>query len=101
MCARAHRASASQKRFDQLCSNLVCALGAVNYVLSTSNGWGISERAHIRTPFPYLLANRWVHCAEIWWVVSDPVAMRFMQVIGWAPLQVRTCKPDLRISGTD
>ena len=43
-------------------------------------------RAH---PFPYL-ANRWAHYSEISWVVRDPVAMRFVQVIGWAPLHVRT-----------
>ena len=71
-----------------------------NNVLSTNHGWGASARAHVRTPFPYL-GNRWAHCAEIWWVVRDPVAMCFMQVFGWASLHVRTCTPHLRISETD
>ena len=37
---------------------------------------------HVRIPFPYLW-NRWAHCAEIKWVVSDQVAVRFIQVISW------------------
>ena len=99
-CARAHRASVSQERLDRLCSNLVSGLWAMNYVFSTSHGWYISARAHVRTPFP-CLGNCWVHCAEIWWVIRVPVAMCFMQVFGWAPLHVRTCTPYLRISRTD
>ena len=75
-------------------------LGVINYVLFISNGWGASARVHVRTPFPDL-GNRWEHCAEIWWVVRDPVAMCFMQVFGWASLHVRTCTLNLRISGTD
>ena len=61
---------------------------------------GASARAHVRTPFPYL-GNRWVHCAEIWWVIRVPVAMCFMQVFGWAPLHVRTCTPYIRNRLTD
>ena len=56
-CARAHGASVSQKRFDRLCSNLVCGLGVTKYVLSTSHGWG-GASLHVRTcnppPSPYL-----------------------------------------------
>ena len=40
-----------------MCSNLVYGLGKINYVLSTSHGWGasaVSAREHVRTPFPYL-----------------------------------------------
>ena len=37
-CARAHRASVSQQRLDRLCSNLVCELGVINYVPSTTHG---------------------------------------------------------------
>ena len=40
MCARAHRASVSQERFDRLCSNLICGLGVTKHVLSTSHEWG-------------------------------------------------------------
>ena len=47
-CARAHGASVSQKRFDRLCSNLVCGLGVTKYVLSTSHGWG-GASLHVRT----------------------------------------------------
>ena len=35
-------------------SNLVCGLGVITEVLSTSHGWGASARTHVRTPFPYL-----------------------------------------------
>ena len=48
----------------------------------TSHGWGASARAHVRTPFP-LPGNSWAHCADIKWVVSDQVAVRFIQVISW------------------
>ena len=47
-CARAHRASVSQKRLDRLCSNLVCELEVTKYVLSTSHGWG-GTSLHVRT----------------------------------------------------
>ena len=50
-CARAHRASVSQKRLDRLCSNLVCGLGVTKYVLSTSQGWG-GASLHMRTCTP-------------------------------------------------
>ena len=51
MCARAHRASVFQERFDRLCSNLVCGLGVTKYVLSTSHGWG-GASLHVRTCNP-------------------------------------------------
>ena len=47
-CARAHRASVSQERFDRRCSNLVCGLGVTKYELSTSHGWG-GASLHVRT----------------------------------------------------
>ena len=50
-CARAHRASVSQERFDRLCSNLVCGLEVTKYVLSTSHGWG-GASLHVRTFTP-------------------------------------------------
>ena len=42
-----------------------------------------------------------VRILEMWWVVRDPVARRFMQVIGWAPLSVPTCTLLPCISGID
>ena len=42
----------SQKRLDRLCSNLVCGLGVISEVPSTSHWWSASARAHVRTPFP-------------------------------------------------
>ena len=99
-CARAHHASASQERLGRYYSNLVCGLGTINYVLSQKFWVGCICTCARRIPFLYL-GNRWAPCAEIWWVVRNPVAMRFMQDIGWVPLHVRTCTPHLRISGTD
>ena len=82
-CARAHGASVSQKRFDRLCSNLVCGLGVTKYVLSTSHGWG-GASLHVRTcnpppPSPYL-RFRLNNFANIWCVVRDPIVTRFTKV---------------------
>ena len=63
-CARAHRTSVSQERLGRLCSNLVCGLGVITYILSTSHGWCTSARAHVPTPPPYL-KNRLTDCAKI------------------------------------
>ena len=58
-------------------------------------------RAHVHTPFLYL-GNRWAYCAEIHkLVVRVPVTVRFIQVISWVPLHMRTCTPHLHISITD
>ena len=35
--------------------------------------------------------NSWTDCAEIWCVVGDQLARRFMQVRGGVHLHVRTC----------
>ena len=64
-CAHAHRASVSQERLDRLCSNLVSGLWAMNYVLSTGHGWGISARAHVQTALLYL-ENRVADFVQIW-----------------------------------
>ena len=64
-CARAHRASVSQERLDQLYSNLVIGLWAMNYVLFTSHGWGISARAYVHTALLYL-RNGLTDCVPIW-----------------------------------
>ena len=57
---------------------------------------------HVRTcryaPFPHL-GNGWTDCAEIWCVVSDPLAMRFTVLRGGVHLHVRTCVPFFRFSG--
>ena len=53
-CARAHRASVSKERLGRLGSVLVCEVGVMNYVLTTSHGWGISARAHVQTALLYL-----------------------------------------------
>ena len=81
-CARAHRASVSQKRLDWLCSNLVCGLGVTKYVLSTSQGWG-GASLHVRTctPSPYLRI-RVANCAKVWFVAGDPIVTRFTRVGG-------------------
>ena len=57
-------------------------VGAITYVLSTSNGWCTSARAHVHTPPPYL-KNRLTDCAKIWWLARDPIVMRFADVGGW------------------
>ena len=63
---RAHRASVSQERLDRLCSNLVSALWwAMNYVLSTSHGWGISAHAHVHTALLHL-GNGLADFVQIW-----------------------------------
>ena len=41
------------------------------------------------SPFPYL-GNGRTDCAEIWYVVTDPLARLFAQVNGGAQLYVRT-----------
>ena len=74
---------------DQLCS----------YAFHTTQGWGISARAHVRTLFPYL-GNRWTDCTKIWYVVRDQLARQFTQTKGWAHLHVSTCLPFFRVSGT-
>ena len=60
---------------------------------------------HLRTcaradapPFPYL-GNDWTDCAEIWFVVRDPLPSRFTKVNGWIQVHVRTWAPLFRISG--
>ena len=58
---------------------------------------------HVRTcicaPFPYLV-NGWTDCAEIWYLVRDPLAMRFTEVDYGVQMHMRTCAPLFRISGT-
>ena len=81
MCARAHRASVSQKRLDRLCSNLVCALGVINYVLSTSHGWGTSARAHVQIALLYLRSG-FADYAQIWCVGWGSLTTCFPQVMG-------------------
>ena len=74
---------------------------AINYVLSTSHGWGASARAHVLTPFPYL-GNRWAHWTGIWWVVRDPVAVYASLWLGTsARAHMHTPSPYLRNWLTD
>ena len=85
-CARAHRASVSQERFDRLCSNLVWGLGVTKYVLSTSHGWsGVSLRVRTCTPppppSPYLRI-RLTNFAKIWCVARDPIVTRLTKIGG-------------------
>ena len=59
---------------------------------------------HVRTgrvvpPFPHL-GNGWTDCAEIWFVVKDPLAWRFTEVNGGEQVHVLTCLPLFHISGT-
>ena len=83
-CARAHRASVPQERFDRLCSNLVSGLGVTKYVLSTIHGWGRAS-LHVRTctppPSPYFRI-RLTNLAKIWCVARDPIVTRFTKVGG-------------------
>ena len=78
-CARAHRASVSQERLGRLCSNLVCGLGVINYVLSTSHWLGSSARAHVHTPSPYL-RSRLTDCANIWFVAREPIVTKLTTI---------------------
>ena len=66
-CARAHRVSVSQERLGRLSSILVCELGVMDYVLTTSHGWGVSARAHVQTAFLYL-RNGSADWAQFWCV---------------------------------
>ena len=50
-CPRADGASVSQERLGRLSSILVCEFGVMNYVLSTSHGWG-GVSLHVRTCTP-------------------------------------------------
>ena len=50
---------------------------------------GTCSRADV-PPFPYLV-NGWTDCAEIWYVVRDPLAGRFTEVDDEVQLHVRTC----------
>ena len=79
-CARADRASVSQERLGRLSSILVCELGVMSEMLTTSHGWGISARAHVHTALLYL-RNGLTDCVQIWYV-------------GWASLS--TCFPQVR-----
>ena len=102
-CARAHRASVFQERFDRLCSNLVCGLGVTKYVLSTSHGWG-GASLHVRTctpppPSPYLRI-RLTNFAQIWCVARDPIVTRFAKVGGGGWLHIRTCVSSFVVSET-
>ena len=58
---------------------------------------------HVRSadvpPFPHL-GNGWTDCADIWFVVRDPLAWCFTKVNGEVQVHVRTCAPPFRISGT-
>ena len=40
-------------------------------------------------PFPHL-GNGWTDCAEVWYVLSNPLARLFQQVKGESQLHVRT-----------
>ena len=81
-CARAHRTSVSQKRFDRLCSNLVCGLGVTKYVLSTSQGWMEHLCTCARAPPSPCLRIRVANCVKIWCVAGDPIVTRFTRVGG-------------------
>ena len=56
------------------------------------------ERADV-SPFPYLV-DGWTNCAEIWYMVDDPLARRFTEADDGIQLHVRTCAPFFRISRT-
>ena len=51
------------------------------------------------SPFPHL-GNGWTDCAEIWCVVSDPLARHFIKVNAGVQVHVRTYALLFRISGT-
>ena len=53
---------------------------------------GYFARAHVHcrySPFPYLI-NCWTDCAEISYMVRDPIARRFTEVDDVVQLHVRT-----------
>ena len=60
-------------------------------------------RARVHTayvpPFSYL-GNGWTDCAEIWYMISDPLARLFTRVRGGAQLHVRTPFSSLGNGGT-
>ena len=96
-CARTHRASVSQERFDRLCSNLVSGLWAMNYVLFTSHGWYISARAHVHTALLHL-GNGLADGVQIWCLGWGLSTRCFPQVMGGgasARAHVRTPFPCL------
>ena len=68
----------------------MCGKRSVSLAFYTSQEWGISARAHVRIPFPYL-GNDWTDCAEIWCEVRDLLAKHFAQVKSGVHLHVRTC----------
>ena len=63
-------------------------------------GWvNLHASTCARAPFPYL-GNSWTDCAEIWYVVRDPLAKRFTEVDDGIQLHVRACAPLFLILGT-
>ena len=46
------------------------------------------------------VGNGWTDCSEIWFVVLDSLAWRFVKVNGGVQVHVRTCEPLFRNSGT-
>ena len=57
-------------------------------------------RAHVQIcPLSYLV-NGWTDCAEILYVVRDPLAKRFTEIDDGVQLHVHMCAHLFRISGT-
>ena len=84
----------SRERPDGLCLNVVRGYRFISYEFYTTQWWGASARAHVRTPFPYL-GNGWTDCAEIWYVVRDQLARLLTQNKGGdtsARAHLRTCR---------
>ena len=94
-----HFTSITAQRVGRLRWNLVCTWGPISYSLCSSQGWGISARAHVHTPLLYL-ENDWTDCADIWHVASGQLVMRLPHVYGGVTMHVRTCTPHFYISGT-
>ena len=58
------------------------------HITQVMGGVPTSARVNV-PPFPYL-GNNWMNCAEIWYVVSDPLARVFTQAKDGTQLHVRT-----------
>ena len=76
-----HFTSITAQRVGRLRWNLVCTWGPISNSLCSSQGWGISARAHVHTPLQYL-ENGWTDCADIWHVASGQLVMRLPHVYG-------------------
>ena len=77
---------------DQVAVYISRLMGVVHYTCA---------RAHEQMCSPSRISQMaWTDCAEIWYVVTDPLGRRFTELYNGVQLHVHTCASFFRISGT-